>query len=62
MDFDWMRIAQAGLLIMFIVALYPAFKWWSANSPKAERGDWPAALLAIGGVVLFVLLLMSLVR
>ena len=47
---------------MFIVALYPAFKWWSANSPKAERGDWPAALLAIGGVVLFVLLLMSLVR
>ena len=57
-----MEIGQAGLLIMFIVVMYPAFRWWSANSPKAEGGDWSAAMLAIGGVVLFVLLLVALVR
>ncbi len=62
MDPDWMKIGQAALLIMFIVVLIPAVRWWSANGPKAERGDWPAALLALGGVVLFVLLLVSMVR
>lgn len=62
MDFDWMKIAQAGLLVMFLVVLWPAAKWWAANSPKAGEGDWRAALLAIGAVVLFVLLLISMVR
>ncbi len=62
MDFDWMKIAQAAMLIMFIVVLYPAFKWWTKHGPKAQKGDWNAALLPLVGVVLFILLLISMVR
>ncbi len=62
MDMDWMRLAQAGLLIMFLVALWPAARWWSKNSPKAGEGDWLAALLPLAGVVLFVVLLIAMVR
>ena len=56
MDIGWMQIAQAALLVMFLFFLWPAARWWSKNGPKAGAGDWPAALLAPGGVVLFVLL------
>jgi len=62
MDFDWTRVLYAGALIMMIVVIYPAFKWWTKHGPKAEKGDWNAALLPLVGVVLFVLLLITLVR
>ena len=62
MDFDWWRIGQAGLLILFLIAVYPAMKWWNQNSPEAKEGDWTSALLPLGGVALFVLLLISIVR
>jgi NADH:ubiquinone oxidoreductase subunit 6 (subunit J) len=62
MDFDWTRVLYAGALIMMIVVIYPAFKWWTKHGPKAEKGDWNAALLPLVGVVLFILLLISLVR
>jgi uncharacterized membrane protein YwzB len=62
MDLDWMKIGQAALLIMFIVVLFPAARWWSKNSPKAEQGDWTAALLPLVGVVLFIALLIYMVR
>lgn len=57
-----MKIGQAGLLIMFIIVMFPAARYWSKHSPKAESGDWSAALLPIVGVVLFVILLIYLVR
>ena len=59
---DWMKIGQAALLIMFIVVLFPAVRWWSKNSPKAEEGDWAAAILGLGGVLAFVIFLIYLVR
>lgn len=59
---DWMKIGQVGLLIMFIVVLIPAVRWWSKNSPKAEEGDWTAALLPLVGVILFIALLIYMVR
>ena len=62
MDFDWLKIAQAAMLIMFIIVIYPAFKWWTKHGPKAQKGDWNAALLPLVGVVLFILLLISMVR
>jgi hypothetical protein len=62
MDLDWMKIGQAALLIMFIVVLFPAARWWSKNSPKAGEGDWTAALLPLVGVILFVALLIYMVR
>ena len=62
MDFDWMRIGGAALLIMFIVVMFPAAKWWAKNSPKAEQGDWTAAILPLLGVILFVAVLIMMVR
>ncbi|MFM1890977.1 MAG: hypothetical protein RLZ44_54 [Pseudomonadota bacterium] len=62
MEFDWMKILTAGALIMMIVVIYPAFKWWTKNGPKAEKGDWNAALLPLAAVVGFILLLIAMVR
>ncbi|MGI9330384.1 MAG: hypothetical protein ACR2QB_06665 [Gammaproteobacteria bacterium] len=59
---DWMKIGQAGLLIMFIVVMFPAVRYWNKNSPKAESGDWQAALLPLAGVILFIALLVYMVR
>jgi hypothetical protein len=59
---DWMKILAGIAMVMMLIYLWPAYKHWSANSPKAEKGDWQAVLLPIGGVVLLVLLLIMSVR
>ena len=54
--------ALARLLIIgFIIFIWPRAKYWMKNSPKAQAGDWQAALLPIGFVVLFVIVLIMLV-
>jgi TRAP-type C4-dicarboxylate transport system permease small subunit len=62
MDLGWMQIGSALLLVMFLVVMWPAYRWWSKNSPKAEEGDWSAAILALVGVIAFVGFLIYLVR
>jgi len=57
MEFDWFELGQAVLLVLFIVMLWPAARWWSKHAPKAGRGDWRAALLALAAVAGFVALL-----
>jgi uncharacterized membrane protein YfcA len=59
---DWMKILAAVFLVMMLFYAWRGFKWWSENSPKAEKGDWNAALLAIAAVGAFVGLLILLVR
>lgn len=58
----WMQIALAGLAvvaaIIFIPRLGPALR----ESPKGSARDWLGLLLPIGGVVLFVILLVMLAR
>jgi len=57
---EWMQILAAVAGVMMLVFLWPAYKHWSANSPKAEAGDWQAVLLPLAAVVgLVVLLIMS---
>ncbi len=58
---DWMKIFSAVLIIGFIIYIWPRAKHWLQNSPKAQAGDWQAALLPIGFVVLFVIVLIMLV-
>lgn len=58
---DWMKILSAVLIIGFIIYLWPRAKHLMQNSPKAQSGDWSAALLPIGFVVLFVIVLIMLV-
>jgi hypothetical protein len=59
---EWMQILAAVVGVMMLFALWPAYKWWSANSPKAEAGDWQAVLLPLAAVVGLVVLLILSVR
>jgi hypothetical protein len=59
---DWVKILSAVLIIGWIVFMWPRAKHWLQNSPKAQAGDWQSALLPIGAVVLFVIVLIMLVR
>jgi uncharacterized membrane protein YphA (DoxX/SURF4 family) len=57
-----LKIAAAAVLILMLFYLWPAYKHWQENGPKAEKGDWQAALLPLGGVVALVVLLIMAVR
>jgi archaellum biogenesis protein FlaJ (TadC family) len=58
---DWMKIFSAILIVGFIIYIWPRAKYWMKNSPKAEAGDWQAAIVPILFVVGFVVLLIMLV-
>ena len=61
-DSIWWKILTAVALGMLLVVLWPAYKHWSQNGPKAEAGDWQAAVLPLLGVVGFIVFLIMLVR
>lgn len=57
---EWTQILGLVAGIMMLFFLWPAYKHWSANSPKAEAGDWQAVILPLLAVVgLIILLIMS---
>ena len=58
----WMKVIWGVALVMMLFALWPAYKHWSKNSPKAEKGDWASVVFVMGLVVLFVVLLIAAVR
>ncbi len=57
-----LKIAAAAVLILMLFYLWPAYKNWQENGPKAQKGDWQAALLPLGAVVALVVLLIMAVR
>ena len=61
-----MPVWEQALVAMAIVAVLfffgPGAKKQIEDSQKAENPDWQGALLPIGVVVLFVILLISMVR
>ncbi len=58
----FLRITAAAVLVLMLFYLWPAYKRWQEHGPKAEKGDWQAAILPLGAVVLFVILLIAAVR
>ncbi|TCT22698.1 hypothetical protein [Thiobaca trueperi] len=58
----FLKIAAAALLVLMLFYLWPVYKHWQENSPKAQKGDWLAAILPLGAVVLFVIMLIMAVR
>lgn len=58
---DGMQIATAIFLVLMLAFLFPRAKHMFFNSPKAESGDWSAALIPLLGVVGFIILLIWLV-
>ena len=55
------QIASAIFLVLMLVFLLPRAKHMFLNSPKAEAGDWNAAILPLLGVIGFIMLLIWLV-
>ena len=62
MDSTWVKILSAVVMLAWIIYLWPRAKYWMKNSPAPKEGDWRAALLPLGAVVLFVILLIMMVR
>ncbi|MEJ2694113.1 MAG: hypothetical protein P8166_13995 [Candidatus Thiodiazotropha sp.] len=58
---DWLKIFSAILIVGWIIFIWPRAKYWLKNSPKAQKGDWQAAILPLAAVVGFVILLIMLV-
>jgi hypothetical protein len=58
----FLQITAAITLGLMLIYLWPAYQQWQHNSPKAQRGDWTAALLPLGAVVLLVIVLIMAVR
>lgn len=55
----WMKIGSALLLVMMIAFIFPRARHMLKNSPKGSSSDWQGFVFLIGGVVLFVLLLIK---
>ena len=58
---EWVKIISAVLIVGWIIYIWPRAKYWLQNSPKAQKGDWQAAILPLAAVVGFVILLIMLV-
>jgi len=58
----FLKIMMAGVLVLLLFRLWPVYKQWQDSGKKAEQGDWSAALLPLGAVVLLVILLVMAVR
>jgi hypothetical protein len=58
----FLKIALGAVMVLLLFRLWPVYKQWQQNGPKAQKGDWQSALLPLGGVVLVVILLIMAVR
>lgn len=58
----FLKITAAVALGLMLMALWPVYKEWQAHGPKAQKGDWQAAILPLSAVILLVVLLILAVR
>lgn len=58
---DWMKIGSAILMIMFLIMIFPRVKHELKHGKKGSQKEWMGALGLLGGVALFVWLLMKMV-
>jgi len=58
----FLKITAGVVLAMLLVYMWPVFKHWQEHGPRAKKGDWLAAALPLGGVVVLVILLVMSVR
>jgi len=56
----WMKILSAVLIVMMLVFLFPQAKQMLSESPKGSSSEWVSALIPLGLVIGFVILLMAL--
>lgn len=59
---QWFNIVWAGLLGFMIWRMIPVAKNWLENGPRGSSKEWITTAALLGGVVLFVIFLISMVR
>lgn len=59
---DWTKWITAGMLLMMIIYLFPRAKYMLQNTKKGSSQEWLSFALVIGGVALFLVFLVMLVR
>ena len=55
----WMKVLWAGLIGVMIWRMIPTARHWLKNGPRGDSKDWMTTAMLLGGVVLFVVLLMK---
>ncbi len=58
----WMKISSALIMGYMIFRMFPVAKHWLQNGPKGTSKEWLTTSMLLGGVVLFVVFLIMLVR
>ncbi|MGB7180449.1 MAG: hypothetical protein WBD13_09525 [Burkholderiaceae bacterium] len=61
-DFSWYNIIWGLLLAVMIWRMWPTAMHWMKNGPVGSSSDWMTTAILLGGVVLFVVLLILAVR
>ncbi len=58
----FMKIVAAAAMGMMVFYAWRAYQQWQQQGPKAEKGDWQAAILPLALVAGLVVLLIAMVR
>ena len=53
------KIAIAAMMLFFVFRLWPTAKTWMQDGPKGSSNDWITAALVLGGVMVFVWVLIK---
>lgn len=61
-NIQWYSIVWALLLGFMIWRMIPVAKHWLENGPRGDSKDWMTTAMLLGGVVLFVIFLVMLLR
>lgn len=61
-NIQWYSIVWALLLGFMIWRMIPVAKHWLENGPRGDSKDWMTTAMLLGGVVLFVIFLVFLLR
>jgi len=61
-NIQWGQIVWALLMGFMIWRMIPIAKNWMENGPRGNSKEWLTAGMLLGGVVLFVLFLMMMMR
>lgn len=59
---DWLKIMSVVFMVLLLVFLFPRAKYMLKNSPKGNSEQWMTFSLLMGGVALFVIIMIWLVR
>jgi hypothetical protein len=58
----FLKIVLAAVMVLLLFRMWPAYKSWQENGPKAQKGDWAAVVLPLAGVAGLVVVLVLMVR